>query len=581
MTRYLRNILRVGARGRSLFGPTVILIGAQVCGAAADITFDHVKQPVPAQHPTPLAVHKEFSEADLAIIAEIERSTAGAAEVALALRRLSKASGNRAGMQARSDEWEVYQKEIHRIEREKISLNEGATQDWRRLSPILADKNVSDSQKLSLALKYAYAYQWTHLPVELLEHISRTDHLNKEIWNLQGMCAKDDFKACVQAADVFNNVFGANATRRQDAAALYRKACNGGEARACNNLAVMYGDGNNIGQQGPRAELFQAGCELGDPNSCANLAVMHITGLGISTDVPKGVSLLKDACDRWAVSVACGFLGNMYISGDLVAANSKTGLLLMDKGCRLADARSCMNYGFQLAFGTAVKQDRRTGAKYLRKACDLSEGDGCALLAKLVDNSKEIIELHEKACSLGQPNSCLMRGGYYLAARDEEMGWGLLNRACALGLGTACNRMGVHVRKTGDVDGSIAFFQKACDLNDGRGCATLGALHARGIDVKKNTAIGLQLLEKACSLNDAGGFAYLGALYAKGDGVEINFEKALPLLDRACTGDEATGCWIMGSLYSHGKGVPQDDKMALSYVRKACRLGMQDACKVQ
>jgi tetratricopeptide (TPR) repeat protein len=50
---------------------------------------------------------------------------------------------------------------------------------------------------------------------------------------------------------------------------MFNKACEGGIAAACSNLAIMFGSGEGVERNGPQAVAFyQKACDLKDPHSC-------------------------------------------------------------------------------------------------------------------------------------------------------------------------------------------------------------------------------------------------------------------------------------------------------------------------
>ena len=59
------------------------------------------------------------------------------------------------------------------------------------------------------------------------------------------------------------------------AAALFEKACAGGEASACSNLGTMQGAGEGVARDdGRAASFYEGGCEAGDALGCYNLGVL-------------------------------------------------------------------------------------------------------------------------------------------------------------------------------------------------------------------------------------------------------------------------------------------------------------------
>ena len=61
----------------------------------------------------------------------------------------------------------------------------------------------------------------------------------------------------------------------QEAAKLYRIACNGGEMNGCNNLGVMYVNGTGVVQDVQEAvRFYRTACDGGEMSGCYNLEIL-------------------------------------------------------------------------------------------------------------------------------------------------------------------------------------------------------------------------------------------------------------------------------------------------------------------
>ena len=78
----------------------------------------------------------------------------------------------------------------------------------------------------------------------------------------------------------------------------FKKACDGGNMRACFNLGAMYEYGNGVEKNEQKAaELLKKACDGGNMRGCYNLGLMYADGDGVETDFSKAAELLKKACD--------------------------------------------------------------------------------------------------------------------------------------------------------------------------------------------------------------------------------------------------------------------------------------------
>ena len=96
----------------------------------------------------------------------------------------------------------------------------------------------------------------------------------------------------IDAADLFDldwkydNGKGV-AQDKTEAARLYRKAANLGNAEAMANLGVMYHDGKGVAQdKAEAARLYRKAVDLGQAAPVANLAVMYFACDGVARDRP-------------------------------------------------------------------------------------------------------------------------------------------------------------------------------------------------------------------------------------------------------------------------------------------------------
>src|SRR5438094_5062081 len=67
---------------------------------------------------------------------------------------------------------------------------------------------------------------------------------------------------------------------------------------SCNNLGLMYGNGDGVAKDAARAAaLYRKACDGGDARGCTNLGVMYANGDGVAKDAAQAVALNRKACD--------------------------------------------------------------------------------------------------------------------------------------------------------------------------------------------------------------------------------------------------------------------------------------------
>ena len=107
------------------------------------------------------------------------------------------------------------------------------------------------------------------------------------------------FAMAESAKDLFNQ--GVNAYNKGNyaqAAKLFEQACNGGFARGCYNLGVLYDDGRGVKQNyAQAAKLYEQACNGSVAESCFNLGVMYGKGQGKRQNHSTAKEYFGKACD--------------------------------------------------------------------------------------------------------------------------------------------------------------------------------------------------------------------------------------------------------------------------------------------
>ena len=110
--------------------------------------------------------------------------------------------------------------------------------------------------------------------------------------------------ACAEAADVYNYGLGEikhdpERARRfyNEAARLYQRQCDVGDAPSCTSLAAFYDYGQILAQNASHAAaLYKRGCELGGASACSNLGELYERGHGVDKDWGTALELFKKGC---------------------------------------------------------------------------------------------------------------------------------------------------------------------------------------------------------------------------------------------------------------------------------------------
>ncbi|MBI1339663.1 TIR domain-containing protein [bacterium] len=106
----------------------------------------------------------------------------------------------------------------------------------------------------------------------------------------------------LSAAELSRLVDSGNAAElRGDYAAAprdYGAACDGGQARGCLHLGVLFKNGLGVAQDyGTARELFQKACDGGEASGCFSLGGLYANGQGVAQDYGRARALYQKACD--------------------------------------------------------------------------------------------------------------------------------------------------------------------------------------------------------------------------------------------------------------------------------------------
>ena len=214
-----------------------------------------------------------------------------------------------------------------------------------------------------------------HWDSKICGHIVRlTPEEERTFKILSQACSGGVLQYCIQAG---LDKYGID---NQQAVALFRKACHGGEAQGCTNLGWMYEKGREVVQDEAKAvTLYQQGCDGGNARGCTNLGWMYAEGREVVQDEAKAVTLYQQGCDGGNAQ-GCTNLGIMYAEGREVVQDEAKAVTLYQQGCDGGNAQGCTNLGIMYEKGTGVAQDEAKAVTLYQKSCDGGEAQGCAYL---------------------------------------------------------------------------------------------------------------------------------------------------------------------------------------------------------
>lgn len=168
-------------------------------------------------------------------------------------------------------------------------------------------------------------------------------------------------------------------------------ALNCGDGADCNRLGVLSSRGASApagtsgshaltsatAQDFPQAaRLFQRACDLGNASGCNNLGLAFESGLGVPQDYQRAFELFERACGG-GFAEGCNNQGALYEHGQGVALNLGDAQRLYAQACNHGAALGCSNLGVLYAEGRGVEADPAQAMQLFSDACSAGSSVGC------------------------------------------------------------------------------------------------------------------------------------------------------------------------------------------------------------
>ncbi len=149
-------------------------------------------------------------------------------------------------------------------------------------------------------------------------------------------------------------------------------ACEGGRTEACVTEAVA------TYQVTPEraVELFRASCDGGAARGCTNLGLMYEKSRGVAVDAGQAVALYRQGCDG-GHPLGCFTLGVNYFVGEGVAKDATQAGSFYQRACEGKVEGGCFLFGLALRDGIGTAVDLPAARAALTKGCDMGNADAC------------------------------------------------------------------------------------------------------------------------------------------------------------------------------------------------------------
>ncbi len=137
----------------------------------------------------------------------------------------------------------------------------------------------------------------------------------------ENKCNAGDEMACGVVGGVYDFAFEAYGVKQDYGKAMkfYKKGCDNGNYRSCNNLGFMYENEKGVKLDYKKTfELYTKSCDIGnDALGCRNLGFLyinkHVSGINEKQAFLEGLGRVKKSCDITPDFTACRFLGDVYL----------------------------------------------------------------------------------------------------------------------------------------------------------------------------------------------------------------------------------------------------------------------------
>lgn len=208
------------------------------------------------------------------------------------------------------------------------------------------------------------------------------------------------------------------------------------------------------------AAQYAAGCDAGNASACGKLGEMFVKGEGVSANSARAAAPLAKACDG-GVAVSCNSLGLLYERGNGVSLSKAKALALFARACagglryacnssrpsgQSVPSNSFQNQAYSSNLAQVNLDDKEISDK---QNCISGDGDACAsiayaLLRRNGENvKKSSLYFSDRGCMLKSANSCGYAGWYFsdpaTSAYNPKKAEYYLNLGCSYGDRGSCS----------------------------------------------------------------------------------------------------------------------------------------------
>lgn len=397
-----------------------------------------------------------------------------------------------------------------------------------------------------------------------------------------------------------------------EAALLYQKLSDDGNAYAMWRLSSAYGNGEGVDFDQEKAlNLLKKAADKGCEEAQCDLSWSYMFGwYGLTKDEVKGKNMFEALINKSDNSYVLSHYAHLLLLGaeNLYEKNQEKGLRILEEVKDKSDPYYLWVMGWVYAKGFGkMDKDLNEAIDYFTKSFEKGRRYSASSIAyilldkenKDVYNIAKAIEWLKKGIESNSTVAMLALSNIYLISEDDvnyeefksyrnpEKGIELLQNAANHGNGEAYWRLGNEYLYGNNVDKDdnkyFEYSKKAFDLGDATGANNLGAAYIDGVGCEKDINKAINVWEKAVDLGSGYAAKNLFNLFrfGKSDDIPANYnrEKAKYYLLKGAKLNEPIA-WISLSYqyYPGGDLFEQDSQQAYIYAKKAADAGNVDAC---
>ena len=388
-----------------------------------------------------------------------------------------------------------------------------------------------------------------------------------------------------------------------EAAELYQKAANEGDAYAMWRLSNAYSNGDGVEWDKAKAlNLLKQAALGGCEEAKCDLSFAYMFGwYEIEQDAEKGKTMLDDLVKTTENSTVLSEYASLLFLGKAPYEEDK------EKVMRILNKIEDKNNPFYLelmgviyANGTdEIEIDVEKATEYFSKAFENGRRS-CAYKMQIIyaygygevkrDKAKRIdwlirgIESNVSDCMCDMALLCIAEDSTYQDIHNPQRAIELLKRATRHGCGEAYYNLG-NLYYNGEYlpkSDKKAFenWEKAVELECNKAASNLAYAYMSGVGCEMDKKKGVEIYKQSVEKKNGFSARQLYLCYYEGRwGMEKNIELAKKYLLKAAEYNDPVGCYYLGMHYYWADGLmDKNTDQAFVYIKKAADMGNVDAC---